>query len=227
MALTTDAMTYIKFFVFLSPIIIPSMAVLGSFYEGNFKGLFYILGLIISMTFGGLISKTAGRLVPHKGRIGGTGAKGTDNGPFMPIINQACNLLGSGDPESWGLVYSSPGPHALTISFTLAYIILPMFINNNINFHNLFIIAGLLGAGILSAIFRTSSEMRCLGWVDIATGWSTGLLLGSAWFFLVYQLASSFNAQNFCVYFSESDSDKQQCKLEKNAFRCKSRQKAN
>jgi hypothetical protein len=46
MGLQSDAMTYIKFFIFLLPVVIPSMAVIGSFYEGNLKGLFYILGLI-------------------------------------------------------------------------------------------------------------------------------------------------------------------------------------
>lgn len=224
MALTTDAMTYIKFFVFLSPIIIPSMAVLGSFYEGNFKGLFYILGLIISMTFGGLISRTAGHLVPHIGKLGGTGKRGTPEGPFTPIINAACNLVGVENSESWGLMYSLPGPHALSLAYTAAYFILPMFIYNNLNIHNLFFIGGISLICILSAIFRTSSTMNCVTMTDVVAGWGTGLLFGAVWFFLVNQIAASANIKNV-TYFSETDSDKQQCKLEKKAFRCKARTK--
>jgi hypothetical protein len=224
MALNTNAMTYIKFFVFLAPIIIPSMAVLGSFYEGNFKGLFYILGLIITMTFGGLISKTVGHLVPHTGKIGGTGKQGTPDGPFSPIINAACNLVGSGDSESWGLMYSLPGPHALSLAFSAAYFILPMFIYNNVNIHNLFFIGGFSMIAILSAIFRTSSTMNCVSMVDVVAGWGTGFLFGALWFFLVNLIASKANIKDV-TYFSNSDSDRQQCKLEKKAFRCKARTK--
>ena len=66
MPLNSSALTYIKFFVFLAPVIIPSMAVIGSFYEGNFKGLFYLLGLILTMSFGGMISKLAGNLSSYR-----------------------------------------------------------------------------------------------------------------------------------------------------------------
>jgi len=55
MPLNQSAITYIKFFTFLLPVILPTMAVISSFYEGNAKGLFYILGLILSMMFGGLV----------------------------------------------------------------------------------------------------------------------------------------------------------------------------
>lgn len=220
MPLNSSALTYIKFFIFLAPVIIPSMAVIGSFYEGNFKGLFYLLGLILTMSFGGMISKVAGNLVPHTGKIGGVGKDA-----FTPLISAACNLVGSGHPESWGMMYSSPGPHALMLAYTAAYIIFPIFIYNNIDIHNLFVIGGLIFISILSALFRTSSTMNCVGMVDVASGWATGLLLGAVWFFVVNQIASSSNIKDV-TYFSDNSSDKQQCKLEKKAFRCKARRKA-
>ena len=224
MGLQSDAMTYIKFFIFLLPVVIPSMAVIGSFYEGNLKGLFYILGLIITMTFGGMISKTAGRLVPHIGKIGGKGKAGTPDGPFTPLINAACNLVGAGDSESWGLMYSLPGPHALMLAYTVAYLIFPIFIHNNFNVKNLFLIGGLLLVSVLSALFRTSSTMQCVSMVDVSAGWATGLMLGGVWYFIVSSLAASSNMKDV-VYFSNNESDMQKCRLEKKAFRCKSKKK--
>ena len=67
--------------------------------------------------------------------------------------------------------------------------------------------------------------MNCISMVDVASGWATGLLLGGVWFFIVNQIATSSNIKDV-TYFSDNSSDKQQCKLEKKAFRCKARRKA-
>jgi hypothetical protein len=224
MSLNYNPITYIRFFIFLAPIIIPSMAVLGSFYEGNFKGLFYILGLMITMVFGGLISKTAGNLVPHIGKIGGKGKTGTSEGPFMPLGSIACNILGAGSSESWGTMFSLPGPHALMLAYTTAYLILPMFVYDNVNTPNLFVLGAMLMISVLSGLFRTSSPMNCVSWTDVTAGWGTGLILGSLWFFIINQLANNANMKDI-TYFSDKKSDKQECKLDKKAFRCKTRVK--
>ena len=217
MPLAFNPMSYIRFFVLLSPIILPTMAIFGSLYEGNIKGLLYVFGLIISMAFGGMISSLAGAYVPHVGKFGGTGKPGTEDGPFKALVDPACNLIGSNQPESWGTMFSMPGPHALLLSFILTYALFPMFIYGNVN---LGVIGGLLFLGIMSAIIRTTSPMNCVHLVDVMAGWGTGVLLGSLWFFLI----SSFGEKG--VYFSSTKSDKQECKLDKKAFRCKSKQKA-
>ena len=41
MALNFDLLTYMRFFVLLSPVIFPAMAIFGSLYEGNLKGFLY------------------------------------------------------------------------------------------------------------------------------------------------------------------------------------------
>ncbi len=221
MALNFDLLTYMRFFVLLSPVIFPAMAIFGSLYEGNLKGFLYVLGLTISMAFGGMISSIAGRYVPHTGVIEGTGQKGTANGPFTPLIDPACNLIGGNNPNSWGTMYSMPDSHALLIGFTLTYLMFPMFINGNVN---LGVIAGLLVVGIYSGWLR-SSTLQCVGLVDVMAGWGTGVILGSLWYFLIQTLSGG--ALGDTVYFSSTKSDKQECKLDKKAFRCKNKQKAN
>jgi hypothetical protein len=220
MALNFDPLAYMRFVVLLSPVILPVMAIFGSLYEGNLKGFLYVLGLTISMAFGGMISGYANRLVPHTGVEGGTGTKGSPDGPFSPLIDPACNLIGVNDRNGWGTMYSMPGPHALLISFTLTYVMFPMFIYGNVN---LGLLAGLIFLGIYSAILRTN-VMNCVGMVDIMAGWGTGIILGSLWYFLMQ--AQSGGALGDTIYFSSTKSDKQECKLDKKAFRCKNKQKA-
>ena len=219
MPLASNPMSYIRFYVLLSPIILPTMAIFGSLYEGNIKGLLYVAGLTLSMAFGSMISPLAGAYVPHVGIVGGTGKPGTENEAFKTDIDPACNLIGNGT-QGWGTMFSMPGPHALLLSFTMTYVLFPMFIYGNVN---LGVIAGLLALGILSGIIRTTFPMNCVGLVDVMAGWGTGVILGSLWFFLINGLTP--NPNNF-VYFASSKSDKQECKLEKKAFRCKSKQKA-
>ncbi len=62
--LAATLMSYIRFFVLLSPIIIPTMAVFGSLFNANFKGFVYVLGLTIAMMFGSLIAPSIGVRVP-------------------------------------------------------------------------------------------------------------------------------------------------------------------
>ncbi|MDA9298866.1 hypothetical protein N9P79_00705 [Crocinitomicaceae bacterium] len=219
MPIAFNPMTYIRFFVLLSPIIIPSMAIFGSLYEGNGKGLLYIAGLTLSMAFGAMISPLAGAYVPHVGEVGGSGRPGTPNGPFTSLTDPACNLISSGT-EGWGTMFSMPGPHALLLSFTMTYMLFPMFMYGNVN---LWVIGGLLFLGIMSARIRTTEPMNCVGLADVMAGWGTGVILGSLWFFtIIFLMPDSDNV----VYFSSKKSDKQECKLEKKAFRCKSKQKA-
>ena len=49
MPLAFNPMSYIRFYVLLSPIILPTMAVFGSLYVGNIKGLLYVLGLTLNL----------------------------------------------------------------------------------------------------------------------------------------------------------------------------------
>ena len=95
MALNFDPLAYMRFFVLLAPVILPAMAIFASLYEGNLKGFLYVFGLTISMAFGGMISSHTGKYVPHTGVLNGSGKIGDANGPFTPLIDPACNLIGA------------------------------------------------------------------------------------------------------------------------------------
>jgi len=100
MPLSFNPMSYIRFYVLLSPIILPTMAIFGSLYEGNIKGLLYVLGLTLTMAFGSMISPLTGAYVPHVGVVGGRGDEA-----FKTDIDPACNLIGNGT-QGWGTMFS-------------------------------------------------------------------------------------------------------------------------
>jgi len=210
--LARDAMTYIRFFVFLTPIMIPTMAIFNSAFYGNPNGLLYVFGLSVAKTFGALLANGAKSLVPH------SGTSNIEANDFSPLADPACNLIqATSFSDGWGTIYSMPGPHALLLSFTTTYLLFPMFINDNVNY---FLIGGLTFLMTLSAWMRTTAPMNCISPTDVIAGWGTGFVLGTLWYFAVAAMNPHF------TYFSNMKSDKQECKLDKKAFRCKSKKKA-
>lgn len=207
MGLFTTFMAYIKFIALLSPlIIIPCTLIFGSLLNSDVKGLFYILGLVITMTFGGLLSVAVQKKAPGK----------MIDGQYIPAFSPACNIIGS-SYSGWGTLYSMPCPDAMALAYTMAYLLFPMFTNNNIDF---FVIIGILTIILLNTYFRVCSPMFCVDGVDILAGLSTGFILGAAWFLIIQSLNGS-------TYFEDEKGDKQKCKLDKKSFRCKKTTKAN
>ena len=206
--LAASLMSYIRFFVLLSPIIIPTMAIFGSLFNANFKGFVYILGLTIAMLFAGLIAPSIGALVP--GKWVGTG----DHRQYKPAIDAACNLIGA-SAGGWGTKYAAPGSHALLLAFTATYLMFPMFLNGTTN---LFLVGGLIFLLILSAAIRISYPMLCPNFGAVVAGWGTGFIFGAMWYFAVITLAGT---KSGLTYFEVEKSDRQQCKLDKKSFRCR------
>jgi hypothetical protein len=185
------------------------MAILNSAFESNLRGLIYVGGLSVAMFLGGMIASIAKHTVP------GTGT-GRD---FIALIDPACTIVqGADSTTGWGSRYSLPGPHALLLAFTTTYLLFPMFINGNINF---WVIGALTFMMSISAWMRTSAPMNCISPVDVIAGWGTGFIFGTIFFFGIFYTSPHH------TYFSNSKSDKQECKLDNKAFRCKSKKKAN
>ena len=204
MPIASSLMSYIRFFTLLTPIIIPTMAIFSSLFDANFKGFVYVLGLTIAMTFSSFIAPLIGKKVPGE----------TKGGRYIPRIDAACNLIGN-STGGWGTLYSAPGPHALVMAFTATYLMFPMFLNGTINL-------GLIGAiiliSVISAAIRISSPMTCITLGDAIAGWGTGFIFGAIWYFTVISLAGT---KSNLTYFEDVKSDRQQCTINKKAFRCK------
>jgi hypothetical protein len=211
MPIRTNPKVYIRFFTFLAPMFITLAAILESALNQNVKGILYVTGVLFTMLLGNLLSSAFPNRVP--GIIKGTTNRNKDE----PLYDPACNIfeVSSG---GWGTLYSSPGPHALFYSFTLAYICVGMFVNHNINWA---IFALIIAFMFLSAFLRMSPPMSCVKPIDIMLGYIFGLLCGLAWFAAIYITENSYSPVLDLTYFNQASSDRETCKMEKNkAFRC-------
>lgn len=207
MTLSTTIPAYAKFVVLLSPlIIIPCTLIFGSLLNQDPKGLFYIAGLVITMGFGKLLSMAVEKRGPGE----------TRDGEFIPAFSPACNILGTSN-TGWGAQYTMPCPDALALAYTMTYLLIPMFLNNNINY---FVIIAMLFITILNARFRICSPMFCVNGIDVVAGLFTGIILGAVWFLLIQYL-------NVSTYFNSEKGDNQKCKLDNKSFRCTKTTKVN
>ncbi len=199
--LISNAKDYFYYFVTFIPILIPACAILSSAFEGTFKGFILVLGLLITVSTGRFIAIT---LDEKHSREGGN--------------NQSANAICSIYPgnNTWGKIKTLPDPHAIMLAFTFCYIIIPIFLNNRVDWASmLFAFAPLLLILILSGYVRVK-RICCSNPRDIIIGWLLGALFGTAWYFIVI---ASFDYNSGLTYFENKDSRKP-CSLKDNVYAC-------
>jgi hypothetical protein len=197
--LNFNPMAYIKYFSLNfslnAPMIIAAFAVMASAFNQDIKGLFFLGGAAIIMFMGKFISSSLNRRPP----------KDTDLA--------ACNLFSS---SGWGYEYSAPGPNAVFLSFTAAYMIFGMAVHKNFNWP---LLASLLVIMMVNAFFRVRL-LRCGGNTDIALGWGFGIIWGVLWYGFVTALQSKAGGSLSLTYFSD-ESGVNKCKITNKKFKCK------
>jgi uncharacterized BrkB/YihY/UPF0761 family membrane protein len=161
---------------------------MSSLFNQNLKGLVYLAGLLIASLF---------------------------NIFFM-------NMIGSGRDENEAFScsifdiphvsqYNSPYPSSLIIAFTLAYLVLPMKYNNQMNYAVLGFLLILLGIDILTKV-----QNKCTTYAGSVLGGLVGFLLGTVWYIFFH--GAGFDS---LLYFDELRSDNVVCsKPTKQTFKC-------
>ncbi len=192
------------FFVTFTPILLPICAIFSSALEGSFKGFIYVLGLVITVSICCLFALS---LNSEWSRDGGSGQS----------AKRACSIVGNG---VWGITKTLPDPHAVILAFTLAYVMMPMFINETLDWKTtIFSFAPLLFTLFINGIAR-HSVLCCSDVKDLIWGWIFGAIFGVSWYFVI---GASFGFDNGLTYFENKRSDKP-CSLKDNVFECKSRE---
>ena len=195
-----DIKTLFIFFVTFTPIILPICAIFSSALDGSFRGFIYVLGLIITVSICCLFATS---LNTEWSRGGGNNL----------LAHRACAIVGNG---IWGIKKTLPDPHAVILAFTLFYIMMPMVINEKLDWKmTIFAFAPLLFALFSNGIAR-HSILCCSDIKDIVWGWILGGIFGVSWYFVI---GSSFGFDAGLTYFENQTSDKP-CGLKDNVFQC-------
>jgi len=188
MAIALTLSNILQFFSFIAPTLLIFFLFLSSLFNQNLKGLVYIAGILIASTINIIFMNIVGSQV-------------SDDASF------SCNLFDIPHVSQ----YNSPYPSTLIIAFTIAYLVLPMKYNKQMNYVVLIFLMCLLGVDIVTKV-----QNKCSTYPGTVLGALVGFLLGTIWYVLFYSLGYSS-----LLYFDELRSDNVQCSMPtKQTFKC-------
>jgi uncharacterized BrkB/YihY/UPF0761 family membrane protein len=161
---------------------------MSSLFNQNLKGLVYLAGVLIASLLNILFMNMIG-----SGR--------DENEAF------SCSIFDIPHMSQ----YNSPYPSSLIIAFTVAYLVLPMKYNNQMNYAALGFLLCLLGVDILTKV-----QNKCTTYAGSILGGLVGFLLGTIWYIFFH--GAGFDS---LLYFDELRSDNVICsRPTKQTFKC-------
>mgnify|MGYP001177080284 CR=1 FL=1 len=181
----------------LTPYLIPVYLLMGSFFNQDLKGLFYLLLLTLNVwiTFG--ISKFL------KLQGGSNSESNVCNfGPFNGLLTIGNNY------NTNGLSINSS-----IIGFTLSYLLVPMYNNNEINYA---IVAMFLSLFSINGWVQMSNQ--CANAINVIFGGLIGILLG---YTIVTFLDNIDKNMRALLYFNETIDNSKTCKITKQKYSCR------
>ena len=181
----------LQFGAFISPFLLGFFLIMSSIFNQDLKGFVYLGGVliatIINILFLNIIRKQQ-----------------------SPDAAQLCNLIDFNIFSSGGS-FDTPNLSSVFITFTIAYLLLPMFYNNQINYVVLIFLVTLY---LIDAITKVSN--KCTDTGGVLLGSLVGFILGATWFSIFF---ASDHAD--LLYFSEFVSNNVVCnKPSEQTFKC-------
>jgi hypothetical protein len=188
MAIALTLPNILQFLSFIAPTLLIFFLFLSSLFNQNLKGLVYIAGVLIA-SFVNVIFMNI------------IGSERSDDESF------SCNLF-----DIPGVTrFNSPYPTTLIIAFTIAYLVLPMKYNKQMNYLVLVFLLCLLGIDMLTKV-----QNKCTTYSGSVLGGFVGFLLGVIWYIFFHAMG-----YDSLLYFDELRSDNVVCsRPSKQTFRC-------
>lgn len=188
MAIALTLSNILQFFSFIAPTLLIFFLFLSSLFNQNLKGLVYIAGVLIASFINIMFMHIIG-------------SERSDDESF------SCSLFDIPHVSQ----YNSPYPTTLIIAFTIAYLVLPMKYNKQMNYVVLIFLLCLLGVDIMTKV-----QNKCTTYPGTILGALVGFLFGAVWYILFYSMGYSS-----LLYFDELRSDNVQCSMPtKQTFKC-------
>jgi hypothetical protein len=188
MAIALTLSNILQFFSFIAPTLLIFFLFLSSLFNQNLKGLVYIAGVLIA-SFVNIIFMNI------------IGSERSEDESF------SCSLFDIPHVSK----FNSPYPTTLIIAFTIAYLVLPMRYNKQMNYIVLLFLLGLLGIDMLTKV-----QNKCTTYPGCVLGALVGFLLGVIWYIFFHAMG-----YDSLLYFDELRSDNVVCsRPSKQTFRC-------
>lgn len=188
MAIRLDFPNILELFSLISPFLLGFFLVLSSLFNQNLKGLVYLAGILIAVIIN------------------------------IFLMNQIASPKLEGSALSCDFIslpfmgqFNSPAPTSLFIAFTIAYLVLPMKYNNQMNY---VVLSALLCLLVLDGV--TKVNKRCTTTGGTVLGTLVGLVLGATWYTLFHM-----SGYDSLLYFDELQSNNVVCsRPAKQSFKC-------
>jgi hypothetical protein len=185
-------LTLTNLFQFISailPLLLTFFMVMISIFNQDLKGMVYLAGILITSVLNIFLLN----IIKSK--------KDENSAASCNLFNLPFNLSN----------YNVPALNSVLISFTIAYLILPMRASNQMNY---VLIAALLSIFAIDGISKIMN--KCTTIVGVIIGLLTGFLFGSLWYTLFHS-----TGYNSLLYFDQVVSNKVYCSRPKNqSFKC-------
>lgn len=188
MAISLTISNILEFFSIISPTLLVFFLFMSSLFNKNLKGLVFICGVLICSVINIIFMNLIGS-------------------PRDEDEAHSCTLFDIPSVSN----FNSPYPSSLIISFTIAYLILPMKYNNQMNYGVLAFLLSLLAIDTLTKV-----QNKCTTYPGSILGSLVGFLFGALWYILFHGLG--FDS---LLYFDELRSDNVVCsRPTKQTFKC-------
>ena len=190
MAIKLTFSNVLQLFAALAPLLLGFFLVMSSLFNQSLKGMVYLAGVLMAS----IINIFLMNLIKS------------------PMSKEASNSVSCNLVElPYISQFNSPAPSSLFIAFTIAYLVLPMQYNGQINY---VILAALLCLFGIDAVAKVQNSCTTLGGSFL--GALVGGILGTIWYTLFH-----VSGYYFLLYFDELESNNVTCsRPSKQTFKC-------
>ena len=189
MAIKLTISNMLQLLSLIAPVLLCFFLVMSSLFNQNIKGLIYLAGVLMASVINLFLMNQL-------------------QSPKLEDAAFNCNLL----ELPYMTEFNSPSSSSLFIAFTVAYLVLPMFYNNQMNYILLGSLLCLFGLDTVTQVTN-----KCTTMAGSIFGALLGFLLGAVWY-------SIFKAAGYesLLYFDELVSNNVSCsRPSTQTFRCK------
>jgi len=188
MAMELTTTNIMQFFAAISPLLLAFFLVMSSIFNQDIKGFVYLAGVLLACVIN----------IPIMNVL---------KSEISPNASLTCNIIDIPHMAN----YNSPALSSLFIAFTIAYLILPMTTNNQINY---VVLVALLCLFSLDSVTKVIN--KCTTASGVFLGGLIGFILGGIWYTLFH-----VTGYDSLLYFAELQSNNVLCRRpSKQTFKC-------